>query len=89
MKSQKKLKTIYHVFYEEYGEHDVFFDEDLDIIDYWHCNDANWRGEYFQGLVAYMGYEVIQAEGDPEARKRFEDLLIKNGQLDEDERFET
>lgn len=89
MKSKKKLKTILHVFFEEYGEHDVFYDEEGRIIDYWHCNDASWRGEYFSGLMAYMGYEVLDGTRSFGNRKAFENLLMANGELEEEDRFEA
>jgi hypothetical protein len=89
MKSKKKLKKIYFSFFVEYGEHDVFFDEEGRIIDYWSCNDAGWRGEYFAGLMTYMGFEVEEVEPSKGMRKTFENLLIANGELEEEDRFEA
>ncbi len=59
MKSTKKLKKIYHIFFEEYGEVDAFFTASGKLIDYWYGNDATWRHDYFAGLLQYMGYEVV------------------------------
>lgn len=54
----KKLKKIYYILSTAYGECDVLFDEHDKIIDYWSCNDAQWRNEYFSGALAFFGYEV-------------------------------
>lgn len=55
-----KLKKVYFIFFEEWGEWDAFFEASGKLITYWHGNDGSWRDEYFSELIAYMGYETAQ-----------------------------
>lgn len=53
------MKTIYIIYSEgEAGECDIVFDSNLKVIDGWSCNDATWRGEYFDGLMKQLGIIV-------------------------------
>lgn len=81
-KKKKELEYIYHMFFEEYGECDVFFDKHGDLIDYWYGNDASWRQEYYSGLLAWMGYEVFPPDKKLAIvlRKNFEQRLRDDGQ---------
>jgi hypothetical protein len=59
----KKMRVIYHKWYEgdDIGEADAFFeviDGNLLLITCWSANDANWRGEYMEGLLRYFGVQV-------------------------------
>ena len=53
------MKPVYVVSIEddEVGEVQGMFDEDFKLIDYWSLNDANWRSEYFEGILNHFGYE--------------------------------
>lgn len=55
------MKKVYHIFTEENGEMDWFFTEDGEVVAYWWCNDANWRGEYMGALVEFFGGSVSKA----------------------------
>jgi hypothetical protein len=51
------MKPLYWIFLED--EYEGMFDDKGKLLDYWHCNDASWRVEYFNGLMAKLGYEVV------------------------------
>jgi hypothetical protein len=58
----KVLKKIIFIrLCDDCGEVEGAFTPDEELIDTWSNNDANWRGEYFAGLLEHMGYE----EADP------------------------
>ena len=35
------------------------FDEKHELLDYWYCNDAQWRHEYFDGFMEKLGVKVL------------------------------
>ena len=82
-----KLKKVYSIFSMAYGESDVLFDENDKIIDWWNCNDASWRSEYFSGVLAFFGYE--DADVSDKKRKKleqiFRDYLVESGMCDKDD----
>ena len=62
------MKTIYFlsICEDNVGEVQGFFDEAGNVVDFWSCNDANWRGEYFDGLLSKLGYDVKYPKGKKE-----------------------
>lgn len=52
------MTIIYIIYTERYGENDLVFDSKFKCIDGWSCNDATWRGEYFNGMMKKLGVEV-------------------------------
>ena len=56
------MKKIYHIYTEENGEMEWFFDEDYKVITYWWINDATWRSEYMGGLLEHCGAEVVDVD---------------------------
>ncbi len=57
------MKKIFHVYTESDGEMDWFFDEDGNVLQYWYNNDACWREEYMNPLLASLGIEVVEGGG--------------------------
>ncbi len=51
------MRTIHHVFIED-CEVEGFFDENGKLLDYWYCNDADWRGEYFNPVFRKLGIDI-------------------------------
>ena len=70
------MKTIYILFYEDFGEIDIAFDKDGAPLHWWSCNDATWRQEYFGPLMKTLGVEV-KTSADPDTRKKFLKNAIK------------
>lgn len=56
------MKTIYLAYSDTYGE-DVegMYDADGNLLDLWACNDASWRGEYFDTFMEALGIKVKPA----------------------------
>lgn len=52
------MKPVYYYYCED-AEVDSFYDETGQLLDFWSCNDANWRQEYMNGLLESLGYTVI------------------------------
>jgi hypothetical protein len=42
----------------EGGECQGAFDEEGNLLSIWSSNDADWRHEYFDGMMAQLGIEV-------------------------------
>ena len=61
--NEQKMKKIYYVYdegdCEMYGETEGFFDEKGTLLQWWCCNDANWRSEYMDPLLEALGFNVI------------------------------
>jgi hypothetical protein len=55
------VRKIQYVFVE-YGETDVFLEDDK-VIAYWWGNDAHWRSEYMDPLLSALGIEVEYPQG--------------------------
>lgn len=55
------MKKIYFLYLcdDDVGEVEGMFDEQGEMLGNWCCNDATWRGEYFNGFIESLGYEVI------------------------------
>jgi len=54
-----KKKIIYTYYYDgDAGEMDAFFNEKFKLLEYWSCDDANWRSEYMNPLLETLGIEV-------------------------------
>jgi hypothetical protein len=53
------MKICYYAFFEDLGEVDAFFDEKLDLISWWDCNDANFRPEYMNSLFSHFGVKML------------------------------
>jgi len=61
------MKTINMIFVEEFGEADAFFDGQ-ELLTYWWGNDANWRNEYFDPLLAKLGIKVRVVRKDKQPK---------------------
>lgn len=65
------MKIIYIESIESAGECQGAFDEDGNLLHLWSSNDATWRDEYFNPLMASLGIEVksgrFEAELEAEA----------------------
>lgn len=71
------LVKLYHVrIYSPY-EAEGFADETGKLIDCWHGNDANWRDEYFSGLLKHLGAETVYGRKPSESTLR--ELLNDTG----------
>lgn len=62
-----KLKKVYVVYAcdskGDLGEIEGVYDVDKEEwLDFWFCNDANWRGEYFNGFLRTLGIDVAQPD---------------------------
>jgi hypothetical protein len=53
------MTKIYVIYFGNYCEFDAVFDEKLNYIGGWDCNDATWRNEYFRGFMKKLGIEVL------------------------------
>ena len=51
------MKTVYKASIES-PEMEGFFDENGKLLDYWYCNDACWRDEYFNGVFKKLGIDI-------------------------------
>lgn len=56
--AKNKAKVIYHFYTEKWGEVEGMFDESGKMLGTWFLNDAHWRGEYMDGFIAELGFEV-------------------------------
>jgi hypothetical protein len=45
-----------------YGEIDIFFDKDNNILGINNTNDADWRHEYFNGIFGKVGVAISQID---------------------------
>ena len=61
----KKLKRLYFIHTDEYGEGDGVFNEKEHLLDFWFGNDANWRNEYFYGFMEQIGFECLELHKGP------------------------
>lgn len=55
------MRTLYLAFTENVGETEGMFDSDGTLLDFWSCNDACYRSEYFNPFMNKLGYNVEQA----------------------------
>jgi hypothetical protein len=62
-----KTLTLVSVADDEIGEVEGVFDAERKLITAWHCNDAQWRSEYFDELLAYLGAKLTRLRGEPTA----------------------
>jgi len=54
-----KKKIVYTYYYDgDAGEMNAFFDEKFKLLEYWSCDDANWRSEYMNPLLEILGIVV-------------------------------
>jgi hypothetical protein len=67
-----KLKTLYLVHLDS-PEVQGMFDASGKLLDWWFCNDADWRGEYFSGVMARLGY-VVHVSRAPKLQKQLAKL---------------
>ncbi len=68
------MKTVY-IFGLDSPEIEGFFDEKGKLIDYWYCNDALWRDEYFNPVFKKLGIDIQSIP--PKLRKKAEAALEK------------
>ena len=66
------MKTIYLVQSDSF-EAQGFIDENLNIINCWALNDAEWRSEYFNYGFRELGIEI--KIGTPEMNEHFVNFL--------------
>lgn len=56
------MKTIYIHCYngneDEINEVEGMFDDKGILLDFWYCNDAEWRSEYFGGFMNKLGFLI-------------------------------
>lgn len=78
------MKIIYEFYSEKYGEVEGMFNTDGKLIDCWSSNDANWRGEYFNGFMKKIGVEVERLPKKFE-KKALEQIVEEMGLSDYDE----
>jgi hypothetical protein len=76
------MPKITIVYTEEWGEAEAAFDEKGEMIHYWSCNDATWRGEYFEPLFEHFGIEFGD-DTDNKLTEKFEAYLKKEYSDDE------
>lgn len=65
-------KVLYRVGFEEL-ESEAFFEvsgDKLRLISAWSFNDAHYRSEYMQGLIAYFGGEIRRLAPELVAKAR-------------------
>lgn len=43
---------------EDNGEYELWFDENKECVGGYFCNDATWRGEYFNGIFKSVGIKI-------------------------------
>jgi len=63
------MKTIYYVFTDDFGEVGGMYDSDGTLLDMWSCNDASWRGEYFNPFMKALG--ILVKPGSQKLTKKF------------------
>lgn len=71
-------KTLYFISLcdDDVGEVEGMFDADGTILGTWACNDGQWRGEYFDGFLMKLGFEVLMWDAmTDEWREGLEDKL--------------
>lgn len=64
------------VFSEKHGECEGAFDEHGNLLDFWSCNDASWRNEYFSPFLKKLGIETQESDS-PSLRKKLEKAVKK------------
>jgi hypothetical protein len=52
------MRKLYIAYTEEVGEVEGIFDQDGTMLDFWSCNDATWRNEYFSPFMERLGFDV-------------------------------
>jgi hypothetical protein len=79
------MKKIYCVWADWFGEMQFFFDDGGNLLQYWCCSDALYRGEYMNGLMKALGFEVLKAEQtDPRFESKIKETLLDLGASEED-----
>jgi len=85
---QQPKKVLYHSYFcgDNVGEADGFFevvDGELELVDCWSRNDANWRQEYMNGILKWAGVDLQKLPEKHMAQG--EKLLEKTWGLEGDE----
>ncbi len=52
------MKKVYVMYCEGRGEYELWFDEAKNLLGGYSCNDASWRGEYFNDIFKKLGIEI-------------------------------
>lgn len=55
------MKTVLFVTDDSYGEVEAFFNEDGTLLGSWSRNDAEWRREYFDPILAALGITFVKS----------------------------
>lgn len=84
------MRIIKHVYVESCGEIEGFFNDKGELLESWSCNDATWRGEYFDGLFLTLGIKIEYPKGKElkELKKKLIDWAKESFGLDEDDTYE-
>ena len=56
--------TLRFVYTERVGEVEGVFDDEGNLLDFWCCNDATWRNEYFSGFMATLGFDCVSSSDE-------------------------
>jgi hypothetical protein len=76
------MKKLYVYCYsgdsDEIGEVEGIFDDKFVLLDFWHCNDANWSNEYFGGFINKLGFTIsgLPKNKQKQADKQFEARIL-------------
>lgn len=70
---------IFSVYVDEsnIGEAEGFLDDKGNVLDYWSCNDATWRDEYFNPVFKKLGIEILD-DFSAVAKKKLKAHIKKN-----------
>lgn len=52
------MKKLFIMYCEDDGEYELWFDENKECVGGYYCNDATWRGEYYDGIFESVGVEI-------------------------------
>lgn len=57
-------RVIYHIAIsdDDVGEVEGMFDETGALLGSWASNDATWRGEYFNGFLGKLNFDVLDSD---------------------------
>jgi hypothetical protein len=64
----KKLFIMYCE--DDRGEYELWFNDNDVLIGGYFCNDAQWRGEYFDGMMEDLGIDVHYSKYSSQVAKK-------------------
>jgi len=71
------MKKVYIISAESPFEFQAAFDEDFKCLDAWSMNDANWRNEYFSGMMQKLGIVTLECFQGLIKPKKQQELMNK------------